>query len=66
MRSDFKDCWESCGSKGGFCESSECNGYCCSATTTNLNGNCPMAAVQFLNMHAQNKHMHQCVTNGKL
>ena len=65
MESDFKDCWNSCGSKGGFCESSECNGYCCSATQTNLNGNCPVEAVHFLNMHAPNKLIHQCVTTGK-
>ena len=62
MRSNFEDCWNSCGSKGGSCKTSECNGHCCSATKTHLNGNCPILAVQFLNNNAEDKNMHQCVT----
>ena len=64
-KSDFENCWDSCGKKGGSCQSAICSGFCCSATQSDNNLYCPASAVAFLksnfpeNTHDQ--HIHVCV-----
>ena len=46
------DCYSFCG-KGGSCDS--CNGWCCSPTQMDQNGDCPQAAIQQLETTKQNR-----------
>ena len=55
-----EDCWASCNSKGGSCTSCGDDGYCCSGTKSDLNGNCPTDAVNAVTSSGSTD-MHQCV-----
>ena len=59
---DLEDCWGLCGAKGGACNVEGCNGYCCSRSKVELNGDCPASAIQFLLDHdANHSSGHKCV-----
>ena len=55
---DSFNCWDECGKKGGSCD--RCKGYCCSATRTDKNGDCPAEAVNYLAQNYNQDH-HQCI-----
>ena len=56
--SNFAPCWIYCEGKGGACRA--CNGYCCAPNRqTQLNGDCPTEAVEFLILYSQNQLHHQ-------
>ena len=62
MHTDLEDCWGLCGAKGGACNVEGCNGYCCSSSLVELNGDCPASAIQFLLDHeAIHSSGHKCV-----
>ena len=61
---ESEDCWGKCGKKPGKC--SECGeGFCCSHTRTDINGDCPAEAVQYLKDTAEDNFWkeggHVCV-----
>ena len=60
-----EDCWYVCGEKGGSCSVCQLygeNGYCCSQTRFNLNGDCPTEAVNAMISSSDSEiEMHQCV-----
>ena len=58
-----EDCWKRCDSTGGSCSSCDLHGddgYCCSATKFDKNGNCPTDAVNAVKGSSDDQ-MHQCV-----
>ena len=58
-----EDCWYVCGEKGGSCSACKLNGddgYCCSQTRLDLNGDCPTEAVNAI-ISSSDSEMHQCV-----
>ena len=60
-----EDCWYVCGEKGGSCSACQLNGddgYCCSQTKLNSNGNCPTEAVNAMISSSDSViEMHHCV-----
>ena len=60
-----EDCWYVCGKRGGSCSVCQINGddgYCCSQTKLNLNGDCPTEAVNAMISSSDSViEMHQCV-----
>ena len=60
-----EDCWYICGGKGGSCSACKLNdddGYCCSQTKLDLNGDCPTEAVDAIISSSDSViEMHQCV-----
>ena len=60
-----EDCWYVCGEKGGSCSACHLNGddgYCCSQTKLNSNGNCPTEAVNAMISSSDSViEMHHCV-----
>jgi len=57
---NFEDCWGICGAKGGACNVEGCDGFCCSKSKIDLNGDCPASAIQFL-LTTQHSPAHTCV-----
>ena len=59
-----------CGGKGGSCSACQLNGddgYCCSQTKLNLNGDCPTEAVDAMTSFSDTVvEMHQCVRKTSL
>ena len=43
-----ENCWYVCGSKPGQCDWCGGNGYCCSGTKLDSNGDCPSDGVRYI------------------
>ena len=60
-----EDCWYVCGEKGGSCSECQLNGddgYCCSQTKLDLNGDCPNEAVNAMISSSDSViEKHRCV-----
>jgi len=58
--SSSDDCWGNCNDQGGKCDFCGNNGYCCSPTKLDLNGDCPADIVQSLKNKFSGS-IHQCI-----
>ena len=57
---DTRDCWYDCGKQSGLCPGACKDGFCCSATKTDLDEGCPIEALNFLKKTTKST-MHHCV-----
>jgi len=62
IRREKWGCWGICGRKGGSCHHCGVDGFCCSPTRHELNGNCPAEALLPLltNYKNTNETYHMC------